>query len=294
MALTGTGVWSAGLVAGDPGEVAETAAELESLGYASLWVPAFGAGSFGAVERLLSSTTTVTVATGILSVWVMPTEEVAGQVDQALRRHGDRFCLGLGVSHAAIVDSMVEGATYGRPLASMEEFLDGLDAAPTPVEPERRMLAALGPRMLELAGRRSAGAHPYNVTPEHTAQARRILGPSKRLVPEQAVALTTDAGAARRIGRDFLEHYIALPNYANNLRRLGFTDEDLAHGGSDRLVDALVAWGDAEAIAARVRAHVDAGADGVCIQVATGDGLAGMTSLPREVWRELAPALTGL
>ncbi len=294
MKLSGTGIWSAGLIAGDPAEVAEAVAELESLGYSSLWVPAYGPAAFHALERLLVATSSITVATGILSVWVSSAEVVATSVAQVRRDHGDRFLLGLGVSHAPIVESLVEGARYEKPLGVMGAFLDALDSASSPVDPESRVLAALGPKMLELAGRRAGGAHPYNVTPQHTAMARDILGPTRQLLPEQAVALTTDAGEARRIGRDFLHHYLSLPNYANNLRRIGFTEDDLADGGSNRLIDGLIAWGDEEAIAARVKDHLDAGADSVCIQVVSEGGIAGMTAVPRPVWRALAPALTEL
>jgi probable F420-dependent oxidoreductase len=292
--LSGTGVWSAGLTAGVPGEVVETAAELEELGYSSLWIPSYGPTAFEAIERLLSATTRVAVATGILNVWVSPAEDVADHVARVRRDHGDRFLLGLGVSHAPIVESLVTGAHYAKPLQVMAAYLDALDAAATPVEPASRVIAALGPKMLALAGSRAAGTHPYNVTPEHTAMARHALGPTKQVLPEQAVALTTDAEEARRLGREFLQHYLNLPNYTNNLRRIGFTDEDLADGGSDRLIDGVIAWGDADAIAARVKEHRDAGADSVCIQVVSGGGIAGMTALPRPVWRALAPALTAL
>ena len=280
-------------MAGDPGEAAEAVSELESLGYTSVWIPAFG-GTFETIERLLSATSTTTVATGILSVWVSPAEEVAARVEELRRAHGNRFLLGLGVSHAPLVESLGQGARYEKPLQVMEAFLAGLDAASTPVSRESRVLAALGPKMLELSRVRAGGAHPYNVTPEHTAAARQVLGPHRQLLPEQAVALTTDRGEAHRIGRAFLHHYVSLPNYANNLRRLGFTDDDLADGGSSRLVDALIAWGDEDAIASRVKEHLDAGADSVCIQVVSDGGMAGMTAVPRPIWRALAPALTVL
>jgi probable F420-dependent oxidoreductase len=169
----------------------------------------------------------------------------------------------------------------------MSTYLDGLDSARNPLDPNYRVLAALGPKMLELARDRAAGAHPYNVTPDHTAIAREALGPSKLLLPEHAVALSTDAETARRLGRQHFEHYVGLPNYTNNLRRLGFGDDDLSDGGSNRLIDALVAWGDEEAIARRIAEHRAAGADHVCVQVLTDRGL-----FPREEWRALAPALT--
>jgi probable F420-dependent oxidoreductase len=292
MDLSGTGVWTSGLGAADSAKAADIAAELEQLGYRSLWIPSGTGRSLDAAERLLDATRTITIATGILSIWGQTPQEAAVVNDRIRRRHGDRFVLGLGVSHEANIARFDPDATYERPLSAMREFLDGLDAASPPVHPDHRVLAALGPRMLELAATRAGGAHPYNVTPEHTAFAREHLGPSKVLVPEQAVALASGAEDGRRIGREFLEHYLGLPNYANNLRRLGFTDDDLAGGGSDRLVDSLVAWGDEGAIAARVAEHRAAGADGVCIQVLVGGGIAGMTARPLEVWRSLAPALT--
>jgi probable F420-dependent oxidoreductase len=200
--------------------------------------------------------------------------------------HGDRFLVGIGVSHRLLIDADHPGR-YRRPLSAMATYLDGLDTASPPLAPDTRVLAALGPRMLEMARARSAGAHPYNVTPEHTAIARAAVGPSALVLPEQAVALTTDPDLARRLGREHLTHYLELPNYTNNLRRLGFGDDDFADGGSQRVIDALVAWGDADTIAGRIRQHRDAGADHVCIQVLSEEGL-----LPRRTWRELAPALT--
>jgi probable F420-dependent oxidoreductase len=285
--LSGTGIWSGGLRYGDPAEVAEAATELDELGYSALWIPDIGGDVFDAVERLMAATRTATVATGILNLWMHTAEETAGSHARLTAAHGDRFLVGIGVSHAPLIDAGEPGR-YQRPLKAMTSFLDQLDAAPAPLAPSARVLAALGPKMLELARTRSGGAHPYNVTPEHTALARQALGPAAQLLPEQAVALTADADQARQLGRDHLSHYFALPNYTNNLRRLGFSDADFADGGSDRMVDAMVAWGDLDAIAGRVREHRDAGADHVCIQVLSAEGM-----LPRQVWRELAPALTG-
>jgi probable F420-dependent oxidoreductase len=285
--LSGTGIWSGGLRYGDPAEVAEAATELDELGYSALWIPDIGGDVFDAVERLMAATRTATVATGILNLWMHTAEETAGSHARLTAAHGDRFLVGIGVSHAPLIDAGEPGR-YQRPLTAMTSFLDQLDAAPAPLAPSARVLAALGPRMLELARTRSGGAHPYNVTPEHTALARQALGPAAQLLPEQAVALTADADQARQLGRDHLSHYFALPNYTNNLRRLGFSDADFADGGSDRMVDAMVAWGDLDAIAGRVREHRDAGADHVCLQVLSAEGM-----LPRQVWRELAPALTG-
>jgi probable F420-dependent oxidoreductase len=285
--LTGTGIWSGGLRYGDPAEAAEAATELDELGYTALWIPDIGGDVFDVVERLMAATQTTTIATGILNLWMHPAEETAASHARLTAAHGDRFLVGIGVSHAPLIDAGEPGR-YRQPLAAMRSFLDGLDSAPTPLAPSKRVLAALGPKMLELARTRSGGAHPYNVTPEHTALARQALGPGAMLLPEQAVALATDADVGRKLGRDHLTHYLALPNYTNNLRRLGFGDADFAGGGSDRLVDAMVAWGDEDAIAARVREHRAAGADHVCVQVLSEEGM-----LPMKAWRELAPALTG-
>jgi probable F420-dependent oxidoreductase len=232
------------------------------------------------------------VATGILSIWVAAPAEIAAAASRLRAAHDDRFLLGLGVSHAELVDALGGGRRYAKPLQAMTDYLDDLDGAREAVPPVDRVLAALGPKMLDLARRRAGGAHPYNVTPEHTATARAAVGTTKLIVPEQAVALTSDADEGRRRGRVFLEHYLHRPNYVNSLRRIGFTDDDLAAGGSDRLVDALVAWGDEDAIATRVREHLDAGADSVCIQVVTGGEWGGMVDLPLDAWRTLAPALT--
>jgi probable F420-dependent oxidoreductase len=259
---------------------------LEGLGYSALWVPDVGGDVFDVVERLLAATRSATIATGILNLGMHSAAETAEAHARLSAGQGDRFLVGIGVSHAALIDAGEPGR-YRRPLAAMASFLDGLDSASTPVASSARVLAALGPKMLELARTRAAGVHPYNVTPEHTALAREALGPSSLVLPEQAVALTSDPELARTLGRGHLARYLALPNYTNNLRRLGFGDDDFAGGGSPRLVDALVAWGDEGAIASRVRAHRDAGADHVCIQVLSKEGL-----FPRRVWRDLAPVLT--
>ena len=294
MKLTGVGIWSAGLSFGDAGEVADAAAELDELGYTSVWIPATGSGAFASVEHLLASTTNMVVATGILNLWAVTPEGTAERHARLQARYGGRFLLGVGVSHADLVENLAPNLRYEKPLAAMTNFLDGLDVAPVPVAEEDRVLAALGPKMLETARTRAGGAHPYNVTPDHTASAREVLGASKLLVPEQAVAFTDDIQEARTFGRGFLEHYLERPNYANNLRRLGFTEDDLAGGGSDRLIDALVVHGDEDAIAARIREHRDAGADSVCVQVVSGSEYGGMVDLHRDAWRALAPALTGV
>ena len=204
-----------------------------------------------------------------------------------------RFLLGLGVSHQPMVD-FVRGHHYDKPLTKMREYLEAMDRAiymaPRPDEEPRRVLAALGPKMLELAAAKALGAHPYFVPVEHTAFAREVLGEGPMLCPEQAVVLSTDPDEARAAARQHMATYLTLPNYTNNLRRFGWGDDDLADGGSDALVDAIVAWGDEDAIVARVRAHLDAGADHVCVQV-LGENAA---ALPMAQWRALAPALLAL
>jgi probable F420-dependent oxidoreductase len=196
-----------------------------------------------------------------------------------------RALFGLGVSHAPLIDAGNPGR-YTKPYSTMVQYLDDLDAAEPPLPVEARVLAALGPRMLALARDRAAGVHPYLVTPEHSARARDIVGPDALIATEQAVVLETDPAAARAIARNHLAMYLPLPNYWNNLKRLGFDESDLLQGGSDRIVDGIVAWGDVDAIKARVDAHRDAGADHVCIQVLEAD-----YDFPRAAWRELAPAL---
>ena len=284
-AIAGTGIWSGGLRYGDAAAIADAAAELESLGYSALWIPDVGGDVFGAVEGLLAATKETIVATGILNLWMHTADETAGAHARLTEAHGDRFLIGIGVSHSMLIDADEPGR-YRKPLAAMSSFLDGLDAASTPLPVGKRVLAALGPKMLDLARDRAAGAHPYNVTPEHTAQARAALGPAALVLPEQAVVLERDPDRARTVAREHLGHYMALPNYTNNLRRLGFGDDDFASGGSDRLVDAVVAWGDVDAIESRLREHRDAGADHVCIQVLSADG-----QFPYTAWRELAPAV---
>jgi probable F420-dependent oxidoreductase len=284
--LSGTGIWSGGLRYGDPGEAAEAAAELESLGYSALWIPDTGGDLFDALERLLSATSDVTVASGILNLWMHTPEETAEAFVRLTESHGDRLLIGIGVSHAPLIDA-TEPGRYQHPLASTARFLDGLDAAVRPLPSDRRVLAALGPKMLELARERTAGTHPYNVTPEHTLAAREALGVAALVLPEQAVVLERDPSVARALGRSHLAIYLSLPNYVNNLRRLGFGDADFAEGGSDRLIDAMVAWGSEEQIRDRIDLHRAAGADHVCIQVLSEPAV----GLPLAQWRQLAPVL---
>jgi probable F420-dependent oxidoreductase len=270
------GLWS-WLPATDLGPAVEAAAELERLGCGAFWFPESPA-SFEIARTLLEGTSRMVVATGIVSIWKHAPAESAAEYHALTQAHPGRFLLGLGVSHAFLTDGQ-----YRQPLAKMREYLDELDAAVAPVPAAGRVLAALGPRMLELARDRSAGAHPYLVTPEHTRRARAILGPDRLLATEQAVVLETDPERARSLARRHLQVYLLAPNYTNNWLRLGFAESDFADGGSDRLVDALVAWGDAAAIRERVARHHEAGADHVCVQILTED-----RRLSVEQWRALA------
>ncbi len=275
-ALSGVGVWSAELRFGKPDDIVELAAELESLGYTALWIPDIGGPVFEALDLLLDSTAAVTVATGILNIWPHSPPDVGAWWNQLPADRQARIMLGLGVSHAALI-----GEAWSKPIATMNAYLDGLDAEGVPAS--SRCLAALGPRMLDVSRRRSVGAHPYLVTPEYTAIAREALGEAKLYV-EQGFVLETDPDLARAAARGALEHYCGLPNYANNWKRLGFTDDDI-ETRSDHLVDALVVWGDADAVRVRIDAHMQAGADHVCIQALAGSG----TMTAREMLQALAP-----
>jgi probable F420-dependent oxidoreductase len=285
MDLTGVGIWSVPLRYGDAAAAADAAAELESLGYHALWVPDIGGDPlFDALENLLRATDHALVATGILNLWMHEPADVATSRAGLADKYDDRLMLGIGVSHAPIINATAPGR-YARPLETTARFLDALDATDPPVPADRRMLAALGPKMVRLAAQRSAGAHSYLVPPEHTAIAREQLGTGPLLVPEQTVVLTSDREVGYPIARGFVAGYLQMPNYRNNVLRLGFTADDVENL-SERLVDALVVTGDEEAIAARVREHLAAGADHVCVQVLTGD-----SGLALDQWRRLAPAL---
>lgn len=266
----------------DAGEVADAFAELDDLGYGAAWLGSAEA-DLARPEQILAATARLTAATGIVNVWTAPSDVVAAAFARVDGAHPGRLLLGVGAGHAAFVEPT--GQEYRRPYSKVAGYLDQLDAAGVPVA--RRAVAALGPRTLRLAGERSLGAHPYLVTPEHTRLARDVLGDGPLLAPEQKVVLTTDEDEALRIAAPVVELYLGLPNYVNNLRRLGFTDDDLSGSGSRRLLEALVAWGDADAIARRVAEHHDAGADHVCVQVLTG-----RSDLPRAQWRALAAVLT--
>jgi probable F420-dependent oxidoreductase len=285
MQLSGTGVWSGQLRYGDAGVIAEAAAELDELGYDAIWIPDVGGDVLGSVEALMRATPRITIATGILNIWMHEPAEVARQRASWTEAWQRRFLLGLGVSHAVLIDHENPGR-YAKPYSKMVEYLDGLDAAEVPFPADARVLAALRPKMLKLARDRAAGVHPYFVPPEHVARAREILGPDALIAVELAVVIDRDPSTARETARRHTSTYVNLPNYTNNLREFGFGDEDFVDRGSDRLVDAIVAWGDLDAIAKKVAAMHDAGADHVCIQVIRPDD-----ELPRADWRELASAL---
>ena len=291
MELGGIGIWSGELRYGDAGEIRDAAAELESLGYTALWIPDVGGDVFGALQTLLEPTSTIVAATGILNLWMHSVDEVGEGFAALEADHPGRTLLGIGVSNPIFIDQTHPGQ-YKKPLQITRRYLDDLDAVSPTVPRDRRVLAALGPKMLELARDHAGGAHPYLVTPEHTEVAREALGDGPLLAPEQHVVLETD-GPRPRHRPEGIATYLQLPssNYVSNWRRAGFGEDDFADGGSDRLVDHVVAWGDEAAIAARVQAQLDAGADHVCVQVVTG---AERTDFPRAEWRALAPALVGL
>ncbi|WP_055494207.1 LLM class F420-dependent oxidoreductase [Streptomyces sp. TP-A0356] len=275
------GIWSTGLRTEDParhGEVAEAAAELEELGFGAAWLG--GSSHVRHAAPLLRATSRLVVATGIQSIWQYEAAETAAHFAEVEKSHPGRFLLGLGVSHAKIADQ------YRRPYSAMVAYLDALDAAGVPAG--RRVLAALGPKMLELSRDRAAGAHPYLVTPEHSVRAREIMGASPLLAPETKVVLDKDPDSARAKARATLALYLQLPNYTKALARFGFTEDDFAQGGSDRLVDALFAWGDDDRIRERLEAFHAAGADHVAVQV-VDDGP--RDALPRAAWRRLAELL---
>jgi probable F420-dependent oxidoreductase len=286
MDLSGVGIWSHQLRYGDKAQSADAAAELEELGYTALWIPDVGQTPvLDSVNHLLSATNDILIATGILNLWMNEPGDVAASYASLTAAHGDRFLMGIGVSHAPLIDS-TEPGRYRKPLAATAAFLDALDNAEHPVPVDARVLAALGPRMLELAADRSRGAHPYLVTPEHTRRAREVLGDGPLLLPEQTVILTDDAAEAHTIGNRWIKRYLAMPNYANNMLRLGFSTDDV-ESVSDTLLDAIIAWGDEAAVLGRVNEHMSAGADHVCVQVLT----ANPNEYPREEWRRIAAAM---
>jgi probable F420-dependent oxidoreductase len=261
------GVWTFGT------PTPEQAIEIEKLGYGAVWIGGSPAGDLNYVEPILERTETLQVATGIVNVWTAPAKQVAEAYHRIEDAYSGRFLLGIGIGHPEHTDE------YRKPYDVLVEYLDVLDEECVPTS--RRVVAALGPKVLKLSAQRSAGAHPYLTTPEHTAQAREVIGNSVFLAPEHKVVLSTDADEARAIGRETVDFYLNLSNYLNNWKRLGFTDEDIAKPGSDKLIDAVVAHGTADDIAKRLGEHLDAGADHVTIQVLGG-------------WDKLIPTLTEL
>ena len=268
------------------------ARRVENWGYGALWVPEIMARDpLVTCSWLLANTERLTLATGIASVYTRDSFAMVNSQQALAEQSSGRFLLGLGVSHGPFVEGAL-GHEYEKPVVKMRRYLERMAATqyqgPAPTEKPRAVLGALGPKMLELARTLADGAHPYNVTPEHTARAREILGPGKLLCPEQMVLLEKDPATARRIARQALELSFKLPNYRNNYLRMGFEEQDLENNGSDRLIDAIVAWGDEQAIRDRVQQHRDAGADHVAIQPLRRDGQT-LTAEDEKVLELLAP-----
>jgi len=276
MQMNKLGVWAA-LDSLPAPKAAAFARQVEGWGYGALWIPeGLGREIFSASAWLLANTRTLIVANGIANIYARDSfSTVAAQMGLNEQSVG-RFLLGLGVSHVPLVEGLRKHA-YGKPVTTMRAYLQAMAEADyrsvAPPATPKTVLAALGPKMLELSAELADGAHPYNVTPEHTRRAREILGSGKQLCVEQAAILETNAADARAIARSFLSFYLTLPNYVDNWRRLGFTDADFAGGGSDRLVDSIIVWGDERAIRERIEAHWQAGADHVCVQAVGQGGL---------------------
>jgi probable F420-dependent oxidoreductase len=269
--LGSLGVWcpTDGLPAAD---AAGLARRIQDMGYSVLWLPeTFGRDPFVHIAHLADRADRLRFATGIANIHHRHPGVMLQAANTLAEQTGGRFILGLGVSHKPLVEGLRQ-LDYGQPVAAMRRYLDGMDSSPyaasAPARAVPRLIGALGPKMLELAGERADGAHPYWTTPEHTAEARKVLGPDKLLCVEQKVVLTEDAEAARSTAVQALGMYVGLPNYRNNWLRLGFTDAEI-DGQADRFVDAVVAWGDAPSISAHVQRHLDAGADHVCLQAMT-------------------------
>jgi probable F420-dependent oxidoreductase len=284
------GIWT-GVLDAHPSSVARQAAQLiESLGFGALWIPeAVGRDPFVSATLLLGATDRLPIATGIANIYARDPMTMANAQKSVAEAFPDRFLLGLGVSHGHLVAG-IRKHDYSRPYSYMVEYLDRMDSAlfmaKGPEHDPGRLLAALGPKMLQLSATKANGSHPYFTTPEHTALARAEMGADALLAPEQMCVLNTDPVEARRIARKAMKIYIGLPNYWNNLLRLGFTEEDRENGGSDRLVDAIVVWGTPQQVADRVAQHHAAGANHVCVQALRDD-----TAIPEQEWRDLAEVL---
>ena len=291
MKLGPIGIWTTTLDAQPAAKAQAAARELEQLGYAAVW---FGESvrreAFSNAGILLAGTTRIVIATGIANIYARDALTMSAGQKTLAEAYPGRFLLGIGVSHQPNVEE-IRGHKYGKPVATMREYLEAMSRAPyQSVEPPQKpstVLAALGPNMMKLAAEETDGAHPYFVPVEHTRQARVILGPDALLAPEQAVVLETDPIRARAIARSHTQNYLRLPNYANNLRRLGYSEQDLAGSGTDRLVDDIVAWGDLDQVTSRIRSHLEAGADHVCVQVLRED----LKALPIDEWKALASHL---
>ena len=285
------GIWTGVLDAVPSAQAQKVAQRIEELGFPTLWIPeTVGRDPFVTATLLLSATSELRIATGIANIYARDAVTMANTQRSLEEAFPGRFLLGLGVSHEHLVNR-VRKHDYSKPYSYMVDYLADMDSAVFraigPLERPPTVLAALGPKMLRLAAERAGGAHPYFVPVEHTALAREAMGPGPLLAPEQMVVLERDPGKARTIARQAMSVYLRAPNYTNNLARLGFGDDDVADGGSDRLVDAIVAWGDVETVLDRVKAHHDAGADHVCVQVLG----ANLIEVPHAGWAELAAAL---
>ena len=284
------GLWTGVLDAHPTSKAQEAAKEVEQLGFATLWIPeAVGRDPFVSAANILSATSTLKIATGIANIYARDPMTMNGCARTLTEAYPDRFLLGLGVSHGHLVAG-VRKHDYSKPYSHMVEYLARMDKAlfmaVGPASTPPRVLAALGPKMLTLSATQAQGSHPYFTTPEHTKLARQTMGPDALLMPEQMAVLDTNPETARATARAGMKVYLGLPNYWNNLLRLGFVEEDRADGGSDRLVDAIVAWGSIEQIAERVAQHHDAGADHVCVQMLRPD-----TAVPLVEWAALAKAM---
>jgi probable F420-dependent oxidoreductase len=277
------GIWSMELRLGSAEAAREAAAELDALGYRALWIPGLsGQGALQRVDELLGATTRATIATGVLGLWSQEPGQLASAHHRLAEAYGPRVMTGIGVSDAASAHSA--GAVYPGAVTAMNDYLDRIEEAADPIPAGERILAALGPKMTQLAARRARGSHPFLVNPEYVADTRELGGPVMLIAPHQAVVLDSRAREARDAARAGIGPALDLASYQRNLRRMGFGDDDLVRGGSDRLIDAVVAWGDLEAIAQRIREHFEAGANHVALQVLTvPDGLPVSTA-----WRELA------
>ena len=284
------GLWTGVLDAHPTSKTQNAAKEVEQLGFTTMWIPeAVGRDPFVSAANLLSATSTLKIATGIANIYARDPMTMNACVRTRAEAYPDRFLLGLGVSHGHLVAG-VRKHDYSKPYSHMVEYLDRMDRsrfmAVGPTDTPPRVLAALGPKMLTLSATKAQGSHPYFTTPEHTAIAREIMGDDALLMPEQMAVLDTDPETARATARAGMKIYLPLPNYWNNLLRLGFVEEDRANGGSDRLVDAIVAWGTIDQIVDRISAHHAAGADHVCVQMLRPD-----SAVPSTEWAALAKAV---